>query len=270
MTVIDSIFLIVFGVSMVVGFMRGFTKEVISIAALVLGLILALALGPTVADLLKAWFGFSGSWVIVPAFVLVLVLVLLAGRLSSFLIQSFIRGLGLGIFERLAGVGFGFLRGMMILSIFSLVVDATPFRNGGWYTNAVSIRMAASVNETLQLNWSGAQIDSTIEGIAGDITDEVTDKVTEELTDQITEEVAGQITDQLTDKVGEEVAGQITDQIKDETATDLNSRVGQTIKDIGDKISQSLEAKPDSSQTPENGAEPETGDAAPKPPPQQQ
>jgi membrane protein required for colicin V production len=92
---------------------KGFSREVIGLAAALLGLVLGM------------WFyGLAGSFLLpyvssprianLLGFLLVIITVMLAGALLGWIVNRFLRTVGLSFFDRLLGAGFGFARGMLI------------------------------------------------------------------------------------------------------------------------------------------------------------
>jgi membrane protein required for colicin V production len=110
---LDIVFIVVLLFSVVRSFRKGFSREIVGLAASLFALVLAM------------WFyGIAGSYVApyvssrgaanMIGFVLVVIAVLLVGALVGSIVSRFIRTIGLSFFDRLLGAGFGFLRGLLI------------------------------------------------------------------------------------------------------------------------------------------------------------
>jgi membrane protein required for colicin V production len=112
---LDVVILIVLAFSTIRSFRRGFTREVIALAAAVFSLVLGM------------WFyGLAGSFLIpyvdsvrvanLLGFIVVVIAVLLLGSLTSWIVNRFLSTVGLTFFDRLLGAAFGFVRGLLLLT----------------------------------------------------------------------------------------------------------------------------------------------------------
>jgi membrane protein required for colicin V production len=153
MTFFDGLALIVIAISALFGFFRGGAKEIVSLFSFLLaGLISLLALpltgkiGRAVLD--PDWAGTVAAVIVV--FVFVSLLLRLA---SSWLSRSLQESDYLGGADRMAGVGFGLLRAMVILGVIHLMLyAATPAgRIPHWYRGAMVYPVASLSAKALQL-----------------------------------------------------------------------------------------------------------------------
>ncbi len=110
---LDIVILLILLVSVLTSFRKGFSREVIGLAAVVLAL------------LLGAWFyGTAGSFLLpyvssraaanFVGFFLVFCGVMLCGAVVNFVIGKFLKVTGLSIFDHVLGAGFGLLRGVLV------------------------------------------------------------------------------------------------------------------------------------------------------------
>jgi membrane protein required for colicin V production len=110
---LDAVLLLLIAWSVVTAFRKGFTREVIGVISVIVGL------------LVGAWFyrpaaSFLLPYVSSPAaanfagFLLVFCGVLLLGAIVSTLVRKFLRLTGLSFFDRILGAGFGLIRGGLI------------------------------------------------------------------------------------------------------------------------------------------------------------
>ncbi len=130
-TTLDILVLIAVGGSAILGFMRGFVTEVLSLVAWV-GIVIALKLfhGP-VAGLLAPTVG-TASGAAVLAFAIVSGIAYFGGRLIANAVGSRTRTSILGPLDRALGVGFGGLKGLIFVSLaFLLIVLVTDTMGGG-------------------------------------------------------------------------------------------------------------------------------------------
>ncbi len=110
---LDYVLLLIVLGSVIMSVRKGFSREVIGLAASLAALVLGM------------WFyGLAGSFLIpyvssprvanLIGFLLVVFAVLLCGGLFGWVVSRFLRTIGLSFFDRLLGAAFGFLRGMLI------------------------------------------------------------------------------------------------------------------------------------------------------------
>jgi membrane protein required for colicin V production len=116
MNLLDWIFIIIIGVSAIYGLFKGLIKEVVSLPAVIIGFIVAsrfymgafpllidLGLGEQAANILSFFV----------LFIVIFIVIVLIGRL----IHKFVHAIFLGWLNRLGGIGFGFIRGIIVSSI---------------------------------------------------------------------------------------------------------------------------------------------------------
>lgn len=109
---LDLILLVLLGLSAFSGLMRGLIKTVFSI----LGVIVAIVLASHFYDDVSGWFGFAENAVFnIFAFLLILVLVMVAATLLANMVRVAASSLLLGWVDRLGGAFFGLLIGAVLL-----------------------------------------------------------------------------------------------------------------------------------------------------------
>ena len=138
MTLFDLIALLIVGVSVLVGFVRGALREVATVVAFVAAVALAiLALhitGPIArASVRPAWAGTAVALVVVFLASYIVIRVAAAGLMRG---VHNIRALGL--IYRVVGAGFGLLRGLVVLGVFYLAFNLAPPPTGtpAWIAQA--------------------------------------------------------------------------------------------------------------------------------------
>jgi membrane protein required for colicin V production len=110
-------------VSALVGLVRGFTREVLSLAAWVAAFLLAKTLAPVLAPAIP---GIDNpSLRHLAALALVFVVTLVAASLLAMAISRMVKWAGLGFYDKLVGLLFGALRGGLIVLIFALAAGLT-------------------------------------------------------------------------------------------------------------------------------------------------
>lgn len=121
---LDFTIIAVIGLSVITGLFRGFLKELIALCVWVLAIWLAI----TYSSLLDPWLQpyISDKTVrTAVAFVAILLATIILGGLCNALLSFILHRSGLSGTDRLLGMGFGFVRGLFIVSLLMLVVKIT-------------------------------------------------------------------------------------------------------------------------------------------------
>ena len=122
---IDWTLLVVLGLSLVVGLVRGFVFEVMSLAGWLIAWFAAQWFAPQAAPHVPI--GTSGSSLnYAAAFLACFVVALVAWALLSRLVRMLVHATPLSIPDRLLGAGFGLVRGGVLLLAVATVVALTP------------------------------------------------------------------------------------------------------------------------------------------------
>ena len=140
---LDVVLLLILASSIVTSFRKGFTRELIGLASVVLGL------------LLGSWFYGSAGALVEPyvsspaaahfaGFFLVFFAVVLLGSLLSFVLGKFLKVTGLSLFDHVLGAGFGLVRGGLIAVALLMGIMAFS-RSGKPPESVVNSRMAPYV-----------------------------------------------------------------------------------------------------------------------------
>jgi membrane protein required for colicin V production len=127
LTKLDWLVLLILLVSIVGSLIRGFARELISLSAVIIGLVLA------------CWFYHDVGSYLIPyvktedvasfcGFVVIFVLTLLAGGVLSLLVRNFLRFADLQWIDRFLGLAFGLLRGCLISSVLFMLLTTFPFQ----------------------------------------------------------------------------------------------------------------------------------------------
>lgn len=111
------------------GFTKGLIIELASLAALVLGIYVAMYFSDIAADLLKTYLNVSKKYLALVAFVLTFVLVVIGVVTVGRILEKFIDILLLGFLNKLAGAVFGVLKGMLFLSLLVLLFNYLELTN---------------------------------------------------------------------------------------------------------------------------------------------
>ena len=149
MTLADFLIILIVLISTLVGFMRGFIREAVSLVFWVAGFWIAWKFGPLVEPHLggllagaqvRPWVGRA----------VVFVLVVLAGTLTSLILQFFMRSIGLGLLDRIIGVFFGFVRGLVLVGIGIIGCELLHLNREDWWDQSKLIPYGETVGDWLR------------------------------------------------------------------------------------------------------------------------
>lgn len=135
MTGFDIAVLVVIVLSTLLAFVRGVVRELLALAAWIVGLLAALRFSDPVA-LLFAGLEIAPAAKQVFAFALILVAVLLAGAIVAWMLVGMVRAVGLGFLDRFLGALFGLARGVLFVLALVLVAGLTTLPRRDWWQNA--------------------------------------------------------------------------------------------------------------------------------------
>ena len=113
MNIIDIILLILLAVALIAGFRKGFVKQVISLAVLIVGAWLSTRLATEVSQWLVALLKYEGAMLNIVSFILIFLAVAILLNLIGKLIEKILKITMLGWLNRLLG---------MIVSVFKIAI----------------------------------------------------------------------------------------------------------------------------------------------------
>ena len=137
-------------ISILVGLLRGFIKEVLSLLIWAVAFFVAYRYGGNLAVLMenqvalpsaRAVMGFTGLFIAV----------LLIGGLVTYLVGRLVESTGLDSTDRLLGGAFGAARGLAIVTAFLLALGFTPIPADPWWKESALIQRMLPL-----LHWSAA------------------------------------------------------------------------------------------------------------------
>lgn len=132
----DIIILSIIGISVIIGLLRGFVREVLSLVAWVAAFWIAFAFTQRASGLLTEHVSIPTARYVI-AFVCLLLLALLAiGLINHFIGKLISRG-GLGGTDRMLGLVFGVVRGVAIVGILVFLAGLTPVPQDPWWRESV-------------------------------------------------------------------------------------------------------------------------------------
>ncbi len=144
----DYIVLGVIVVSVLVGLWRGLVSEVMALATWVAAFWVAWMFGPGVAARMSGVIDLPSARVLV-AYGLCFLLVLVFGALLRFLVSRLVESTGLTGTDRVLGMGFGFARGVLLVTVAVFLLGFTPLPRDPWWQQSVLLQQAQGVADWL-------------------------------------------------------------------------------------------------------------------------
>ena len=133
---LDYILIAVFVVFALTSARKGFSREVIGLAAALLALVLGMWFYPMAASLVAPYTG-SARVANLIGFLVVVAAVMLCGGMLGWIVSRFLRTIGLSFFDRLLGAAFGAVKGFLIA-----MAVLTAFTAFGPYVDSETVSSA--------------------------------------------------------------------------------------------------------------------------------
>ncbi len=145
----DLVIVLVLLISTIVGLLRGFIREIAALAFWIVGLWAAWILGPRVEPYLGGYLADPAvrPWV---GRLVVLVAVLFAGYFVGLLLNLLLRSAGLGLIDRLVGMLFGILRGVVLLGVLIICGELVHVNHDSWWRRSKLIPYGETVGDCLR------------------------------------------------------------------------------------------------------------------------
>lgn len=150
MPVADIVIALAILISVVVGFMRGFVKEAMSIATLLIAIWAAMHFGPQAGTLSESWLS-SDELQVWFGRLLLFTVVLALGGLISWGVSRLVRLSVLSGTDRVFGMMFGFCRGVVLLAVFIIAGQYANFNNDPWWQQSVLIPYGEVVADWIRI-----------------------------------------------------------------------------------------------------------------------
>src|SRR6185312_1908576 len=129
---LDGIILVILGLSVLIGLMRGLVAELLSLVIWVAAFWLAALFGPDVAALFDNAISLPVARICL-GYAICFFGVLLLGAIVRFAARKLIWSTGLTGIDRLLGVLFGFVRGVLVVTIMVFLVGLTAVTREPWW-----------------------------------------------------------------------------------------------------------------------------------------
>ena len=136
MTIFDYAVLVIVGASVLLSVLRGFVREVLSLAGWIVAFLVASLLSGAAAGWLSGSIGDESIRALV-AFAAVFLITLIGMSLLAMVVSGLMKKAGLGLEDRLLGGVFGLARGMLIVMVVVLLAGLTKLPRQPAWTNAM-------------------------------------------------------------------------------------------------------------------------------------
>ncbi len=149
MTGADALIVLVLLGSTIVGLLRGFVREAVSVVFWVVAIWAAWKFGPIVEPHLGGLLAEPkvSPWV---GRLVILVLVLLVGWVVGLLLGQFTHSLGLGAMDRVLGVLFGIVRGMVLVGLMIIGGELLHLNHEEWWNRSTLVPYGETAGDWLR------------------------------------------------------------------------------------------------------------------------
>jgi len=131
----DLVIMAIILLSIVISFFRGFLREAISLITWITGVLVALKFAPHASNLLPS-FIHSTMLRFLIAFVALFLAVFILGFIVNFIIKRLIDMTGLSIVDRVVGIFFGSVRGLIAVGAILMFISVSPMQKAEWAKNS--------------------------------------------------------------------------------------------------------------------------------------
>ncbi len=149
MTAVDVLILVVLLGSTVIGALRGFVREAVSVVFWILAVWGAWQFGPTIEPHLGGLLADPSiaPWV---GRLVILVLILVIGWVAGMLLSYFTRSIGLGPLDRVIGVLFGIVRGMVLVGLMIIGGELLHLNQEEWWGRSKLVPYGETMGDWLR------------------------------------------------------------------------------------------------------------------------
>ena len=136
---VDFVIIGVIATSVIVSFFRGFLREALSLLVWGLAIYFSLVYYSALEPLLPSGYGLPSTVRLVLSGVAILLGVLIVGGIFTWIIGTLFDKTGMSGTDRVVGILFGGLRGVILVVIIVLIVSFLPFKNSSWWTQSTIV-----------------------------------------------------------------------------------------------------------------------------------
>ena len=133
---VDFVIIGVIAISVMVSFFRGFLREALSLLVWGLAIYFSLTYYSVLEPLLPSGYGLPSTVRLVLSGIAILLGVLIVGGIFTWIIGTLFDKTGMSGTDRVVGILFGALRGVILVVIVVLIISFLPFKNEPWWTQS--------------------------------------------------------------------------------------------------------------------------------------
>ncbi|MGH8524279.1 MAG: CvpA family protein [Gammaproteobacteria bacterium] len=133
---VDYAILAIIGLSALISILRGLIREVLSLLAWILAILVAMTFMRPLADQLTPYISVPSARLII-AFMALFIATLLCGAIINFIIAKLVMSSGLSGTDRMLGIVFGIARGALVVGVLVLMAGLTPLPQDPWWEQSV-------------------------------------------------------------------------------------------------------------------------------------
>ncbi len=149
MSVIDYVLIVLIAVSIFIGFVRGFVREAVSLAAWAVAIWVALRYSWVVEPWLGR-FDETPSMQLWLARGILFVAVLVAGAIVNYVLGLLVRGTGLSGTDRVLGMLFGFGRGVLVVGVLVIAGQFAGMSEDPWWQESRLLPYGEQLAQTMR------------------------------------------------------------------------------------------------------------------------
>jgi len=146
---VDFAILGILVISTFISLLRGFVREAMSLAGWILAFWVSLTFATGLADLLTSSFE-DPTFRLIAAFVGLFILSLIVSSIVNFFAVKLVHRTGLTKMDRFLGVLFGFMRGLLIVTILVLLAGLTTLPREPWWHESFLLFRFQAIAEWIQ------------------------------------------------------------------------------------------------------------------------
>ena len=146
LNVFDWILVAIIAVSSVFGLLRGFVKELLSLASWVAAFFVARLFSFKLSNFMVDWID-QPQFRVIAAFVILFAITLVVGALINNVFSRLVSATGLTATDRLFGMVFGIVRGGLLVIVLVSLLLLTPVSNDQWWQSSLIIPHFILVDE---------------------------------------------------------------------------------------------------------------------------
>ncbi|KAF3976884.1 MAG: CvpA family protein [Methylococcales symbiont of Iophon sp. n. MRB-2018] len=119
-------------ISSIIGLLRGFVKEAFSLIIWMIAIWVGLTFSREFSVFLEQFITYPSAR-IATAFAILFILTLIIGAMISYLLGELVKKTGLTGSDRFAGMIFGIVRGLVVVSVIVMLAGLTPLPRDSWW-----------------------------------------------------------------------------------------------------------------------------------------